>query len=406
MRAKIGLATLLILGTFVAIFLFTTVFRASAPESTPRKEAEVIALTGGTVIDATGAEPIGDAVVLISEGKIIAVGPAGDIEIPSGAKTVDVGGCTVLPGFFNAHVHRAYDEAALQRWARGGVTTVRDLGGNADELVRFREEHPQTPQMARLVAAGPLITAIGGYPIAQWGGHRTALQVATVDEAVAGVAELLDRGAGIIKIALERGDIWQPAERFPVLTSEQALAIVVAAHGRGTVVSAHITSWVDVELALDAGVDDIAHMAGDSEIPDELIARVVEAGTVWVPTLELWHNANERLGAIAVANLRRFVEAGGTVALGTDFAGYRGYFDDGMPIREIRWMREAGMTPMQIIVAATANAARVSNIANQVGTLEAGKVADILVVRGDPLADLETLLDVRLVMREGVIIRE
>ena len=406
MRAKIGLATLLILGTFVAIFLFTTVFRASAPESTPRKEAEVIALTGGTVIDATGAEPIGDAVVLISEGRIIAVGPAGEIEIPSGAKTVDVGGCTVLPGFFNAHVHRAYDEAALQRWARGGVTTVRDLGGNADELVRFREEHPQTPQMARLVAAGPLITAIGGYPVAQWGGYNTALQVATVDEAVAGVADLLDRGAGIIKIALERGDIWQPADRFPVLTSEQARAIVVAAHGRGTVVSAHITSWVDVELALDAGVDDIAHMAGDSEIPDELIARVVEAGTVWVPTLELWHNANERLGAIAVANLRRFVEAGGTVALGTDFAGYRGYFDDGMPIREIRWMREAGMTPMQIIVAATANAARVSNIANQVGTLEAGKVADILVVRGDPLADLETLLDVRLVMREGVIIRE
>ena len=406
MSAKKSLLTLLVIGTLTASFIFALVFRASIPESTRQTDAAATALTGATAIDGTGAEPIHDAVVIVRGGRIAAVGPAGEIAIPSGAQIVDLDGCTVLPGFFNAHVHRAYDDAALRRWAGAGVTTVRDLGGNADELSRFLAARSASPQAARLVAAGPLITAVGGYPVAQWGLDSTALQVATVDEAVAGVDDLLERGAGVIKIALERGDIWRPRERFPVLSSEQARAIVAVAHERGTVVSAHITSWADVELALDAGVDDIAHMAGDSEIPDEVIAKVADAGIVWVPTLELWHNANERLGALAVANLRRFVEAGGTVALGTDFAGYTGYFDDGMPIREIRWMREAGMTPMQIIVAATANAARVSNIADEVGTLEAGKIADILVVRGDPLADLEALLDVRMVIREGVIIRE
>jgi imidazolonepropionase-like amidohydrolase len=108
---------------------------------------------------------------------------------------------------------------------------------------------------------------------------------------------------------------------------------------------------------------------------------------------------------MAIKNLASFVEAGGEVALGTDYAGAPNVnFDLGMPIHEIEWMQEAGMTPMQIIVAATRNSARSCDLESELGTLEAGKLADVLVVEGDPLADVKTLTNPRLVLREGKLI--
>jgi imidazolonepropionase-like amidohydrolase len=104
--------------------------------------------------------------------------------------------------------------------------------------------------------------------------------------------------------------------------------------------------------------------------------------------------------------LSRFVKAGGKVALGTDYAGYNAVFDLGMPVTEIELLREAGMTPMQIIVAATSNAARVCNLDHELGTLAPGKIADVLIVDGDPLADLGSLTRVRMVIHNGVIIRK
>jgi imidazolonepropionase-like amidohydrolase len=109
---------------------------------------------------------------------------------------------------------------------------------------------------------------------------------------------------------------------------------------------------------------------------------------------------------IAINNLRKFVQAGGKVALGTDYAGYTSQFDLGMPIREIEFMQEAGMPPMQIIVAATNHAAQVCNLEAEIGTLEPGKIADILAVKGNPLEDLHALLDVALVVHNGVIVRQ
>ncbi|MFL7794427.1 MAG: amidohydrolase family protein, partial [Anaerolineae bacterium] len=139
------------------------------------------------------------------------------------------------------------------------------------------------------------------------------------------------------------------------------------------------------------------------ELPNELAARVVESGTYWVPTLELWKGVGYGLGAHVVDNLRRFVEAGGKIALGTDYAGAPDVdFDLGMPIDEIAWMQEAGMMATQIIVAATRHAAHICTLDQEIGTLEAGKVADILVVDGDPLEDIHTLTKTKLVFRAGV----
>jgi len=211
----------------------------------------------------------------------------------------------------------------------------------------------------------------------------------------------------VIKIALESGVIF--GQEIPMLSPEEVAAIVTEAHTRGTLVTVHVTVSRDLEQALDAGVDDVAHMVTD-ELPDALIERMVKAGVYWEPTLELWKGVSSvnpvSYDTRAIDNLRRFVQAGGKVALGTDYEGYSTQFDLGMPMHEIEGMQEAGMTPMQIIVAATRNAAHVCNLEREFGTLEAGKIADVLVVDGNPWQDVRALANVRMVLRDGVVIRE
>lgn len=357
-------------------------------------------LVGGRMIDGTGSAPVEDAVLVISAGRILAAGPRDGIEIPILSEVFDVSGMTVLPGFFNSHVHRGLSAANLEAWAQAGLTTVRDLGSSEYSLAIFRNYFPPEPHRARLVAAGPLITVPGGYPIVPFGGTWNTT-VNSVEHARETGERLLDEVADLLKLALETGTMF--GQPIPVMSLEEASMLARVAHGRGTVISAHITSTVDLDLALDAGVDDLAHMAVDRLLTAAEIQRVVDDGVAWVPTLELWLCTGRR--AMAVANLRRFVAGGGRVALGTDYEGYTCNWELGMPMTEIRLMAEAGMTPMQIIVAATLNSAGVSNLERDLGTLEQGKIADVLVVEGDPLSDLDALLDVRLVIHEGTIIR-
>ena len=357
-------------------------------------------LVGGRMIDGTGADPVEDAVLVISNGRIIAAGPRDTTEIPILSEVLDVSGMTVLPGFFNAHVHRGLSTANLEAWAQDGVTTVRDLGCDEYSLAAFRTYFPPEPHRARLVAAGPLITVPSGYPIVPFGGSWNTV-VTSVNDARETGERLLDNGADLLKLALETGTMF--GQPIPVMSLAEASMLVRVAHGRDTVVSAHITSTVDLDLALDAGADDLAHMAVDRLLTTAEVQRLVNDEVSWVPTLELWLCSGQQ--AMAVANLRRFVAGEGRVALGTDYAGYTCNWELGMPMTEISLMAEAGMTPMQIIVAATLNAARVSNLEHDLGTLEQGKIADLFAVEGDPLSDLDALLDVRLVIHEGTVIR-
>jgi imidazolonepropionase-like amidohydrolase len=364
-----------------------------------------VVLVNGTLIDGTGADPLPDAVVAIREGRIAAVGTRAQVKVSQTAHVIDVGGATILPGFINAHVHDAYDEDTLQAWRQGGVTTVRDMGAHAPyspELFEFRDKVNGKLHCARLVAVGSFVNVAGGYPIVPWGGH--AVIVESPEDARQKVSQIIDDGADVIKTALESGAaLGQPG--LPLLSPEETAAIVEAAHERDTPVSVHVTVSRDLERALDAGVDDIAHMVTDW-VSGEIFARMVESDTTWVPTLELWHGVSSvnpiDYTTRTIDNLGRFVEAGGKVALGTDYGGYRTEFDLGMPIREIEWMQEAGMTPMQIVVAATKHAAHVCNIDQETGTLEVGKAADILVVEGDPLEDIHALTETKMVFREGV----
>jgi imidazolonepropionase-like amidohydrolase len=364
------------------------------------ESSQPLALINGMLIDGTGADPLPDAALVIQEGRILAVGPRAEVEVPTGAKIIDLQGATVLPGFINAHVHLGYSEHNLQAWAQAGVTTVRDLGTSpASDPFSRRDELLKDNRNARLVAAGPLVTVPDGYPMVPWG--MQGLAVTSAQDAALKVNQLLDDGADVIKIALESGYVFET--NIPVLSAQEAATIVKVAHERDTLVSAHVTAAQDLGLALDAGVDDIAHMVTNN-LSHQLIEGMLENDVYWVPTLELWKGVGG-LDRQAVANLRKFVEAGGKVALGTDYAGYSSEFDLGMPITEMELMGEAGMTPMQTILAGTQNAAHVCNLEGELGTLEAGKIADVLIVDGNPLEDIHAVTDARLVIHNGVVIR-
>lgn len=366
-------------------------------------ESRAMALVGGTLIDGTGADPIPDAVVVIRDGHIQSVGTSRDA-LPTDVMKINVAGATVLPGFINAHVHSHYDEKNLKAWAQAGVTTVRDLSGpyfTISDPFSHVGKLNQEKSNARLLAAGPMVTVADGYPIVPWGGR--GLEVSSPEDARVKVNALLEDGADIIKIALEGGTIL-PGDPTKMLTQDEARTIVEVAHERDTLVSAHVTSADDLPLALDAGVDDIAHMVADG-LPPEIARRMVAQDIYWVPTLELWKCVGGGYRTAAVQNLSLFVREGGKVALGTDFNGYNCAWQLGMPITEMELMGEAGMTPMQIIVAGTMNAAHVCNMENDLGTIEEGKIADVIVVAGDPLVDIHNLLNVRMVIHDGIMIR-
>jgi imidazolonepropionase-like amidohydrolase len=356
-------------------------------------------LVNGTLIDGTGNDAVPDAVVALDGERIVAVGSRDQVIVSPHTPTIDVQGATVLPGFVNAHVHQAYNRQSLEAWAQAGVTTVRDLvnEGTPADLFAFRDEVSADPRYARLVAAGPMVTVPGGY------GRQP---VTSAEDARQVITTLLDEGADLIKIGIEddlQGRTWA------MLSAEEIRAIVDTAHARNVPVAAHISRRRHLELALETGVDDVAHMIVD-HLPDELIESVIKADVFWEPTLELWQCVSTLRGlgwdATAIDNLRRFSQAGGEVALGTDYAGYRCQFDSGIPVTELELMRKAGMTPIQIIVAATRNAAHVCNLEEEIGTLEPGKLADILVVEGNPLEDLQALTEVRMVIHNGVVIRK
>jgi imidazolonepropionase-like amidohydrolase len=363
------------------------------------------ALVNGTLIDGTGAKAMPDAAIIVRDDRITAVGLRPDIEIPGDSFIVSVQGKTILPGFINSHVHWAFSRKNLSKWAREGVTTVRDLGRSTaypENLFKTRNSLNANRKCARLVAVGLFINVEGGYPVARWGGYIAAVR--SPEEARQAVNKLIDAGADVIKTAVESGYAFGRSG-WPLLSPDELSVLIETAHERGKPVTAHVTSARDLAPALDAGVDEIAHMVVD-ELPNELVHRMIETGTRWVPTLELWQHASRKYpvnyGEVSIKNLARFVEAGGEVALGTDYGGApQMAFELGMPISEIEWMMEAGMTPMQIIVSATKNAARACNMEGQLGTLEVGKLADVFVVDGDPLTDIHALTKVHLVLREG-----
>jgi imidazolonepropionase-like amidohydrolase len=382
-----------------SICLPTGCGKCQDPASSGEGPDGTIAVVNCFLIDGLGSEAIPNSVVIIQNQHIKAVGTASSLDIPPGAQVIDVQGSYVLPGFINAHVHGGYDEDNLQEWANSGITSVRDLGSFAHppaQAFSVRNELLTDNKNARLVAAGPLVTTVGGY------GNYS---VTSPEDAEEKINELIDAGADLIKIAIEdnlQGRSW------PMLSMTEVKSIVETAHNRNRLVSAHISRSKHLAMAIEGGADDVAHMVIDN-LPDSLVALMIARDTYWVPTLELWNGVSQMheldWAVKAESNLRRFVQSGGKVALGTDYDGYVTPFELGMPLLEMQLMQEAGMTSMQIIVAGTRHAAHVCGLENELGTIQAGKIADIVIVKDNPLDDIQSMSTVQMVIHNGEIVR-
>jgi len=399
----------------------TPVPTASLTPSIPALPGGVLVVRNGTVIDGTGAGPLPNGLVAIQDGRIIAVGTEAQFQIPQDAQVIDAQGGTILPGFIDAHTHifesAGTTQAVLNRWLRAGVTTVRDLGSRYGKdapslsIAAFKQRLAAYGNtVPTIVIAGPIMTAPGGYPVPMLG-RGSVLEVANAEEARQEAERLLADGADEIKITVESGGPQQP---FPALTLEQVKAITEVAHRQGTRVSAHIMRPQDAQVAIDGGVDDLAHKVLFGEMPDELIQQMVSRDVWLVPTLVVEDEmADDLLGLtdeqmkefleIMQDGVRRYLAAGGKVAMGSDF-GATERIPQGMPLPELQRMVEFGMTPMQVIVAATSHAAQVCNLGDRLGTLEVGKQGDVIVVRDNPLEEIEAMGEVIVVIKNGEVI--
>jgi imidazolonepropionase-like amidohydrolase len=397
-------------------------------------------LTGIRVIDGTGNEPLEGAFVAIEEGGIAAVGRAADFSPQKGDRVQELAGLTLLPGLFDVHLH-IYASGSVERLSEtppknmegleqlvaarhlrahveAGFTTVRDVASvNAPMwALRYAVEQGLVPA-PRLVASGKCLTITGGHGTEY--GVDMAWECDSAGDLVKAVRCQHIEGCDFVKVIASRRS---PDGRFgfaawPV---EELRAAVDEAHAFGLKVSAHVSGGpVAPRVAVEAGVDSLEHGWG---LDEATLEKMAEQDTTLVPTLAVvyqkerleteerspWPTEYDALfGTLEdrLAEARRAHELGVPIAAGTD-AGNPGVHH-GEGARELELLVGAGLSPMEAIVAATGNAARLCGLEGETGTIEPGKAADLLVVDGDPLADITVLQDrsrIRAVLKAGEVL--
>jgi len=409
-------------------------------------QPQVTAIRAGTLIDGTGGAPIKNAVILVQGGRITAAGT--NVTVPSGATVIDLSGETVLPGFIDAHVHLAgrtigdgdwqhsrltempsqlalLGAAHAQQTLEAGFTTVRVVGSAAfgDVALRNAISAGWIPG-PRIVAAGISFGIRGGHCDETNGLQPEALGYeAGVAEGVAdGVEEVRNAvryavkyGADVIKICAT-GGVLSLTDSVGVqqYTEEEMRAIVETATQLDRRVAAHAHGTAGIKAAVRAGVTSIEH---GSILDAEAVSLMKQHGTWLVPTLlagftvESLATAGRLPPPIAAkalaiaprqhASFKLAVDGGVRIALGTD----AGVMRHGTNAREFGLMVRYGMTPMQAIVAGTSNGATLLGLEAEVGTVAAGKRADIVAVRGDPIQSIAVLEHVEFVMKDGVVFK-
>jgi imidazolonepropionase-like amidohydrolase len=381
----------------------------------------MLALANASLVDGTGTPPREGVTVLVAEGRIAAVEPR---EVPEGTTVLDLAGRSILPGLVDAHVHLSsldllglpaglepYGLAdAARRMLKGGITTVRDLGSYGHWLFRLREaiERRLCPG-PRLVLCGQVVAATSPGGRAFPGMYREA---DGPDELRKAVREQIRQGADFVKV-MSTGALTvvdedvNPAQ----LTREELAAVVDEAHRLGFAVASHAEGLDGIRLSVEVGVDTLEH--GEMAFRDpSLLDTMAEHGTTLVPTLCVfdavadpdgpfpdWMRERARfLGESARKTVAAARRAGVTLAMGADAGPH------GANAREIVLLVEAGLSPLDAIVAATSAAARTCGTADVVGTVEQGKAADLLVVDGNPLVEPRLFLDPErfwLVLKDG-----
>ena len=417
----------------VCVLLVLTLAGCAPEEPSPER---VVAFTGMRLIDGLGGAPVENAAMVIRDGRIEAVGPGAGVDIPDGAEQVDLSGRSVVPGLINTHGHvgrsavvgleaEAADEAVrdeLRLYAAYGVTTVNSLGGGVEPSMRVRDAQKDDPGLnyARLLLSGPVLTG------------------STPDEVRDQIEDNSRLNPDWLKLRVD--DNLGSSTKMP---PEAYRTAIDEAHAMGLRLASHMFYLQDAKDLLRSGTDFLAHSVRDTRIDQEFVDLVMETGVCYCPTLTRevstfvyrerpvfvddpfftqYANAEEVASlldeermtsvresrsaalyedalAVALGNVKAAVDAGVTVAMGTDtgpVGRFQGYFEH----MEMELMAAAGLSPSQILASATRDAAACLEL-DDVGTLEAGKWADFMVVTDDPLADIMNLRSIESVWIAG-----
>ena len=435
--------------------LFVLAFAPFAPAQTqpqpqPQKAAppKTVYIRAGRLFDATSDNVRENTVIVVTGDRIQAVGPASGVTIPATATVIDLSRATVLPGLIDCHTHlgsRAdrYNEiyrfkdtpfqaafAAVvhaRKTLEAGFTSVRDVGSEPFLAVDLRNSiNEGLVSGPRIVASGPGISITGGHGdlnnyspqtrVTMFPEERNFQIADGVDQIRHVVRAQVKYGVDVIKIlatggVLSKGD----SPGAPQFTPDELKAAAEEAHMAGRKIAAHAHGTQGIKNAILAGIDSIEHA---SLIDDEGIRLAKEHGTYLV--MDIYNDdyilgkaiefglpqenvdKEKMVGKLQRENFERAVKGGARMAFGTD----AGVYPHGDNAKQFFYMVKYGMTPAQAIRAATSSAADLIGRAKDVGTIEAGKFADVIAVAGDPLQDVRALENVAFVMKGGVVMKD
>ena len=396
--------------TALFLFLFGLVISSGVAAN-----AQTLVLTGGNVIKSPDAAPLADAVVVTSNGVITAIGRRSEVQIPKDARVIDCTGKTVVAGFWNSHVHftqpvwtnaatapaapmQQHMQDMLTKW---GFTTVWDLGSDP------RDSLPLRARVNSGEIAGPNILLAGNmYPK---GGHPVYLpaeiqlpEVATPDEAAQLARDYMRMDLDGIKLFVGAAMGEKPTVNMDPAIAKAAVDV---AHAQGKPVFAHPQNRVGVDVVIAAGVNVLAHtVPREAGYTQEELAAFKSQGIALIPTLSLFAKAPlgaalaDRMAESGVSELKAFSENGGAVLFGTD-VGFTTIYDTSL---EYELMHRA-LSERQVLASLTTNPAQYFKSAKK-GKVEQGLDADLVVLDGDPMADVGNLAKVAYTVRAGKVI--
>jgi imidazolonepropionase-like amidohydrolase len=403
----------------------------------------VLALTNVRLIDGTGHDPIENMAIILDGNRIKNVGLV--TSYPDNTNVVDLRGLTVMPGLIDCHLHlggltvdkpgKAIGKVSLKdmasffldysrnyahrRWLaiENGVTTIRSAGDHYPHIIKLRDKIAAGKLVGpRIFAPGPTITAPGGHPAGTiYKGNRYIIKNATrqiveVSSAREEVRRLVEGGVDCIKAIYSDINPMDITHKVPRLSLDVLEVLADEAHQYNLRLMVHTGSPKETMDAIKAGADSIEHgilPGGDStEFEDDLVKMMLDKGTFFVPTLAIAWAYKEAYPAV-FSGLKQAVKllhsAGVNMAAGTD-SGTPGVVIGKGLHKELELMVEAGISPMEAIMAGTRNAADNLGKTNELGTIEPGKLADIIAVSGDPLKDIRDTREIKLVIKDGKIL--